>query len=166
MISVLKVVFTAILLFSTQSFAKDLTNRLGIGYADQLSVDAPSLSARYYPSPEIGFSVDLGIQTGDDDSAFGLLVKVYRIIFPEDNLNFYMGGGAGLVSEKISTVDSGRNNSGFELMAVAGVEFFVPGIDSIGVSFEGGVAVTSIRSDTEFRTIGHSPLKAGMVFYF
>jgi hypothetical protein len=145
------------------SFAKDLTHRLGVGYANQMGVDVPSLQAKYWANSELGFSADLGIKTGDKDSAFGILVKAYKVIFPEENLNFYMGGGAGLISQK---VNGGTNDSGFELMGFIGAEFFLPGLESLAFSFEAGVGVVSIKSDTEFRTIGHSPLNAGMIFYF
>ena len=161
------IVFALVLLASTVQ-AKDLNHRLGVGYANQMSVNAPSLQGKYWVSPELGFSADFGIQTGGDDSAFGLLVKAYKVIFPEENLNFYMGGGAGLISQKISVANSGSgtNDSGFELMTFVGAEFFLPGLESLAFSFEAGVGVVSIRSDSEFRTIGHSPLNAGMVFYF
>lgn len=158
-------IITALVLFmcSPSAYSKEMTQRLGIGYADQLSVNTPSISAKYYATPTMAYSLDLGLQTGDDDSAFGLLAKVYKTIFPEDNLNFYMGGGAGLISQKIN---SGDNDSGFDLMAFVGVEFFLPGIDSVGFNFEAGIGIQSISSDTEFRTVGHSPIKAGMYFYF
>lgn len=162
------IIAVALILLSSNVFAKDLNKRLGVGYADQMAVDVPSLSAKYWTSPELGFSADLGIKTGDADSAFGILVKVYKVIFPEENLNFYMGGGAGLISQKISTAKGGdgKNDSGFELMSFVGAEFFLPGLESLSLSFEAGVGVVSIRSDSEFRTIGHSPLNAGMTFYF
>ncbi len=161
-------VCAAVLLVSTTTFAKDLTHRLGVGYANQMAVEVPSLSVKYWANSELGFSADLGIKTGGDNSAFGILVKAYKVIFPEENLNFYMGGGAGLISQKISTAHggSGNNDSGFELMAFLGAEFFLPGLDSLSFTLEAGVGVVSIRSDSEFRTIGHSPLNAGMLFYF
>lgn len=157
-----------LLIFTTTAQAKDLTHRLGVGYANQMSVEVPSLSAKYWIDADMGFSADLGIKTGSSDSAFGIMVKAYKVIFPEENLNFYMGGGAGLISQKISTANggTGQNDSGFELMTMVGAEFFMPGLESLSFSFEAGVGVVSIRSDTEFRTIGHSPLNAGMTFYF
>ena len=167
-IPVSSLVLVIAMLFSTPSFAKDLTHRLGVGYADQMGVEVPSLSVKYWTNSELGFSADLGLKTGNADSAFGILVKAYKVIFPEENLNFYMGGGAGLISQKISTANGGdgNNDSGFELMGFVGAEFFLPGLESLSFSFEAGVGVISIRSDTEFRTIGHSPLNAGMTFYF
>lgn len=148
--------------------AKDLSHRLGVGYANQMASEVPSLRAKYWVNPELGFSADFGIQTGGDNSAFGLLVKAYKVIFPEENLNFYMGGGAALISQKISVANygDGENDSGFELMTFVGAEFFLPGLESLSLSLEAGIGVVSIRSDSEFRTIGHSPLNAGMVFYF
>ncbi|MCB0394793.1 MAG: organic solvent tolerance protein [Bdellovibrionales bacterium] len=142
--------------------AKELTNRLGVGYSNEMSVDLPSIAAQYYPSPELGLSAALGVETGDDLSNFGLLIKVYRIIFPEDHMNFYMGAGAGLLSTKVDD----DNESGFELSGFVGGEFFIPGIDSLGFSFEGGIGIVSLSSGVEFRTIGHHPLQAGMIFYF
>ncbi|MES2767630.1 MAG: organic solvent tolerance protein [Bdellovibrionota bacterium] len=162
------ILIAALVLLSTSAFAKDLNHRLGIGYANQMSVDVPSIQAKYWVDPDLGFSVDLGIKTGDAESAFGIMAKAYKVIFPEENLNFYMGGGAGLISQKISVAKGGdgKNDSGFELMTFVGAEFFLPGLESLAFSFEAGVGVVSIRSDSEFRTIGHSPLNAGMIFYF
>lgn len=148
--------------------AKDLTNRLGVGYANQFSEDMPSLAVRYYPSPQLGLTAALGVDTGDDGtsapSKFGFMVRIFKIIFIEDNMNFYMGTGAGLLSrEDLSTKET---DSGFELTGFAGGEFFFPGLESLGFSFETGVGVTSISSDVRFRTIGDHPLRAGITFYF
>lgn len=142
--------------------SKDLSNRLGIGYSNQFSTELPSLLASYHPSAEMGLSAAIGVNTGPQNSKFGLLFKVQRVVFPEDNMNFYMGAGAGLLSTKVDT----RNESGFELMGFAGAEFFLMGLDSLGVSFEAGVGITSVSSGVTFRTIGDHPLRAGIVFYF
>jgi len=160
-------VFVAALLLSVLSFetarAKDLTNRLGVGYSDQFSVALPSLSARYYPNPQLGVTAALGVDTQKDASRFGLMVRLFKMIFLEDNMNFYMGTGAGLISIE---QNAGTNQSGFELTGFVGSEFFFPGLESLGFSFEAGIGVTSISSEVRFRTIGDSPLKAGVIFYF
>lgn len=157
-------VLTLSLILSPTAHAKDLTNRLGIGYSNQFSVDLPSVSASYYPSSDLGIQAALGILTGTNSSKFGLMAKVKRIIFPEDNMNFYMGAGAGLLSNK--TTATAASESGFELLGYAGGEFFLPGLESLGFSFEAGVGVVSVSSGVTFRTIGESPLTAGMSFYF
>ena len=147
-------------------FSKDLTNRLGVGFTDQFSTgdgrSLPSVAVRYYPSPELGFSAALGVDTSEGQSKFGFMAKMYRIVFTEDNMNFYMGAGAGLLSEEAGTT----NNSGFELTGFAGGEFFFSGLESVGFSFEMGVGIVSMSSEVRFRTIGDSPFKAGIIFYF
>lgn len=149
-------------LFTSSSWAKDLTNRMGIGYSNQFSVDLPCITAKYYPSQDLGISAALGINTGTKDSKFGFLAKVHRTVFPEENMNFYMGAGAGLLSNKVDS----KNESGFELMGFAGGEFFFTGLESLGLSFEAGVGVVSVTSGVTFRTIGDSPIKGAVIFYF
>lgn len=153
----------AINLFSASAFSKDLGNRLGLGYKDQFSNDVPGIAVQFYPSREFGLAAVLGLDTQENASKFGLMLKAMRVVFEEDNLNFYMGGGAGLISTEIT---AGNNESGFELNGFAGVEFFLAGLDSLGFSLETGVGISSIESQTRFRTIGDSPLRAGATFYF
>jgi hypothetical protein len=149
--------------FSAQvASAKDLSNRLGIGYKNQFSTDLPSVAVQYYPGPDLGFSASLGVDTQKDSSKFGAVAKIYRIVFQEENLNFYMGAGGGLVSEETA----GHNESGFELLGYAGAEFFLHGLENLGFSFEAGAGITSLSSQTRFRTFGDSPLRAGIIFYF
>lgn len=143
--------------------AKDLTNRLGVGFKNQFAFDLPSIALQYYPGPELGLAAVVGIDTQKDASRFGAMVKLNRIIFLEDNLNFYLGVGAGLLSQEIS---SGNIQSGFVLMAYGGAEFFLAGLENLGFSFEFGPSVTSLSSQVRFSTFGDSPLRAGMTFYF
>lgn len=144
------------------AFAKDLTSRLGIGFKNQSSADLPGIAVQYWPGAELGLSATVALDTQTNNSKFSAMGKIYRVIFPEDNLNFYMGAGAGVLSVEVT----GNNQSGFELSGFAGVELFIPGLDSVGWSFEAGTAITSISSGTRFRTFGDSPLRAGAIFYF
>ncbi len=163
--SLFVVVLMIISAISLQIHAKDLTSRLGIGYADQFGIDGglPSVAIRYYPNANLGVAGQIGIDTKEDYAKFGAMAKVFRVIFMEDNMNFYMGGGAGMISRELP---GEGNESGFELAGFFGGEFFLPGLESLGFNFEAGVGVTSISSEVRFRTIGDSPLKAGMSFYF
>ena len=142
--------------------ARDMTNRMGIGYKNQFANEIPGIALQYYPGADLGLSASLGVDTQKDSSKFGAMLKLYRIIFQEDNLNFYMGAGAGLVSQE----RAGANESGFELMGFGGCEFFFTGLENIGFSFEMGTAITSLSSNVRFRTFGDSPLRAGIIFYF
>ncbi|MES2963225.1 MAG: organic solvent tolerance protein [Bdellovibrionota bacterium] len=142
--------------------AKDLSNRLGIGYKNQFGADVPGVAVQYYPGADLGVSATLGVDTQQSSSRFGFMAKLYRVVFQEDSMNFYMGAGAGLLSQELT----GRTDSGFELMGFGGSEFFLPGLENLGFSVEMGVAVTSLSNGVRFRTFGDSPLRAGMIFYF
>jgi hypothetical protein len=150
--------------FGSSAFAKDLSNRLGVGYSNQFGVssDLPSIAVRYYPNANYGLMAALGVDTEDQNSRFGFSAKIMKIVFREDNMNFYTAASAGIVSRELA----GKNDSGFDLSGLVGAEFFLPGLENLGISFEGGVGVTSISSQVRFRTIGDSPLRAGMIFYF
>lgn len=157
----------AILIFlagASAAHAKDLSTRLGVGYSNQfgLNGDLPSLAVRYYPNGDYGLMAALGVDTQENNSRFGAQVKILKIVFKEDNLNFYTGAGAGLVSQE----QSNKNDSGFDLSGFVGAEFFLPGLENLGLSFEAGVGITSIDNEVRFRTIGDHPLRAGIIFYF
>lgn len=152
----------ALLFVSGWAEAKDMTNRLGIGYRDQFSTSMPGVAAQYYPGADLGVSGVLAVDTQKDNSRFGMMAKLHRIVFHEDNLHFYMGAGAGILSVETS----GSNQSGFELAAFCGAEYFFSGLENLGFSVETGVDVTSLSSSVRFRTVGDSPLRAGITFYF
>jgi len=152
------------LFVASTAMAKDLGNRLGVGYANQFGLDddLPSIALRYYPNSDYGFMGALGVDTKKNNSRFGAQMKVMKIVFKEDNLNFYTGAGAGLVSRELN----GSTDSGFDLSGFLGVEFFLGGLENLGFNFETGVGVTSVSSEVRFRTVGDHPLKAGIFFYF
>ena len=144
--------------------AKEMPQRLGVGYANQFGLDSdlPSIAMRYYPNADYGFMGAIGVDTEKNNSRFGAQAKIMKIIFGEDNLNFYTGAGAGLVSQEVAS----KNRSGFELAGFVGCEFFWSGLENLGVNFETGVAVTSISDEVRFRTMADHPLRAGIFFYF
>ena len=154
-------VLLAGLAFNQSAFAKDLTNRLGLGVKENSALALPSLLMIYHPNPDFSFTASLGIDTQKDNSKFAFTGGVRRIVFREDNMNFYMGGSLGLINQEVS----GNKESGFELNGLFGGEFFLSGLDSLAFIFEGGIGVLSL-DNTRFRTVGDTPFKAGVVFYF
>ncbi|MNL33652.1 hypothetical protein D3C87_1555770 [compost metagenome] len=76
-------------------------------------------------------------------------------------MNFYLGGSVGLVNYEVQ----GEKESGFELNALFGAEFFFTGLDSLAFTFEGGMGVIS-TDNVRFRTIADNPFLAGIIFYF
>lgn len=141
--------------------AKDLTNRLGVGVKSHSTLDLPELAIVYNPSSELQITGGLGIDTQKDESKFAATAGVRRIVFKEEHMNFYMGGTLGLVNWETAS----KKQSGFELDAVFGGEFFFTGLDSLGFTFEGGAGVIS-ADEVRFRTIGDGPFRAGIIFYF
>lgn len=152
---------SVLVLISGSAFAKDLNNRLGIGFSNSFSFNLPSVAAVYYSAPNWAWTGALGIDSASSNSAFGAAVGIRKIIFTEDNMNFFMGGTLGLISQSTSTSSS----SGFEIAGLAGGEFFLHGLDNLGFLFDTGVAMAS-ASTVRFRTLGESFLNAGIIFYF
>lgn len=150
--------------FTSQTYAKDLTHRLGVGYSNNFHGlgDLPSIAARYFPNPNYALSGSLGVDTEENNSRFGLLFKLMRVVFREQNMNFFVAGGGAILSHEVGS----DTDSGFEAMATFGGEFFFPGLESLSFTFEAGVGVTSISDNVSFRTIGDHPLRAGILFYF
>lgn len=156
------VFFIFVFLMTTAAHAIDMTHRLGVGIKDNLSKSLPSLAIVYYPTAEFAFTAGLGLDTQKNNSAMQINAGVRRIIFYEQNLNFYMGGQAAVVTYEDPT--NGKQN-GYELNAILGTQFFFQGLENLGFSFETGVGVVSL-GEVRFRTLAIDPLHAGIIFYF
>ncbi len=142
--------------------ARDLTGRLGIGYVDQFAdyspfFDLPALSAKYAITKDIAVLGCFGINTRDP-AAYTFCLKVMKNIFYEINLNFYAGGAFGVLMRDSKT--------GIGFQGLFGTEIFIPGIESLGLSFEAGVSASNITGSFAIRTLGLSFLHAGVHFYF
>lgn len=156
-----KIVIVLALIYSAVGFSKDLNSRLGIGIKNNTSDDVPQVAAVYYPNPEFGVTGGVGIDTQKNQSKFVVNGGVRKILFRENQMNFYFGGQLGIVNYETA----GEKQNGFELTAIFGGEFFFTGLDSLAFTFEGGAGIASLK-ETRFRTVADSPLKAGIIFYF
>lgn len=146
---------------SVSASGKEMANRLGVGYRNSYAFDLPSLAAQYYPTSDMGLVGAIGIDTEDQNSKMVFSGGVRKIVFVEDNLNFFMGGMLSVISKETA----GATDSGFELAALVGTEFFLQGLENLGFNLESGVAVTNVKK-VRFRTMGDSFLRAGIIFYF
>jgi hypothetical protein len=157
------VFFIQALTFADGAHAKEMVNRLGIGVRSESALQAglPSLTVSYFPATDIELVGGLGIDTRKDASRFAFTGGVRRIVFKEDNMNFFMGGELGLVNEETA----GDKQSGFSLSGLFGGEFFFAGLENLGFTFQGGVGVVSLK-DVRFRTVAEAPLQAAVTFYF
>jgi hypothetical protein len=151
----------AVMVSTSTAGAKELTSRLGVGFRNAYAYDIPSVAAVYYPSSDLSVVGALGIDTEENASRSAFSAGVRRIIFKEENMNFHMGGMLTFLSREVA----GSSDSGFEMSAVVGGEFFFQGLDSLGLTFETGVGVTNVKK-VRFRTLADSPFRAGIIFYF
>lgn len=139
--------------------AKDLTDRLGVGYNAEFSTSGrtvPALSAKYGLSKDLHLAGAVGFNT-QTPSQFVMGAKLFKNIFYETNLNFYLAGGAAYIKDTKSAV---------EFLGVLGAEFFLPGLDSLGLLFEAGISANNVGGSFGIKTVGFSFLQAGMHFYF
>lgn len=154
-------IIISLIMLGSMVFAKDLGSRLGVGIKNNASEDVPSLAVVYFPNNDFAVTGGMGIDTQKNQSKFVFSGGVRKILFRENQMNFYFGGQMGIVNYEYS----GDKQNGFELNAVFGGEFFLAGLDSLGFTFEGGAGIASLK-EVRFRTIADTPLKAGMIFYF
>ncbi len=149
-------------LVSTSAWARDLHGRLGLGYNSEFANSTsmgrvPGISLKYGLTKDIAFEAVAGIATtSPTNSVTGL--KFFKNLFFETNLNFYFMLGAGLLNA--------NSKSGTEFLGGFGAEFFIPGVDSLGLSVETGGELDNLTGSYVIRTLGVSFLDAGIHFYF
>jgi hypothetical protein len=118
--------------------AKDLRSRVGVGLHQQF-VGVSALSVRYglptaKPTSVVQVEVDAGVA-----AAASAPLELYaggRLLYSvlvEDNLNVYLGAGAGYAQQ--AGVGAAR------VEPVLGAEFFLFGLENLGFSVEWGVPV-------------------------
>ncbi len=147
---------------SSQVDAKDMMHRLGVGFKNNTSESIPSLAVAYYASKNYALTGGFGVDTKKNYSSLQMNAGLRRMIYFENNLNFYMGAQFGVIN--FETPADGKN-TGVDFLAVGGVEFFFSGLENLGFSLETGVGVSTLK-DSRFRTVADDPLRAGILFYF
>jgi hypothetical protein len=137
---------------------RELQGRLGIGYNSEFANGAvPSLSLKYALARDLGTELVLGVNTATPTSTVGAF-KLSKGLFFETNLNLSAFAGAGMVAV--------NGNSGFEGLAGFALEFFIPGLESVGFTSDMGVSLGNGSGSFALRTLGVSFLNAGIHFYF
>ena len=164
--------FSLLLLFafvstcwSPVAYSKDLYGRMGLGYNAEFANTTqtngvPAISFKYGFAPRLALELVAGFYSGTGGTGVAAL-KLMQTMHAESYLNFYYLFGAGLVSA--------NSVSGTEFLGGLGTEFFIPGIESVGFSFETGIAVENLTSPSKsfvLETFGLSFIQAGMHFYF
>lgn len=147
--------------FSQGVMAKEMAQRLGVGFRNAYSFDLPAVALVYHSNEDISFVGAIGVDTQENNSKSAFTAGIRRIVFKESNMNFYMGGNLSMLSVE----QNAATESGFEISALAGAEFFLQGLENLAFAFEAGVAIENVDG-SRFRTIGDSINRAGIIFYF
>ena len=152
----------AVAIFPALAAGKDMTYRLGAGFKNNGSEEIPSVAVVYFPAKDYAYTGSVGVDTRLNNSLLELTVGLRKIIYFENNLNFYISGQAGLLNTE--TVAAGKK-SGVDLLGAGGVEFYFAGLENLGFSIEAGLMLSTLGS-TRVHTVADGPLRAGIVFYF
>jgi predicted GNAT superfamily acetyltransferase len=149
---------TAIIPDKAQALEK--TGRLGVGMTNQLKNDFPAFSFKMQKSRSFAYGGMVGVSSNDNGGGYGVGLKLYRNIFDEPQLNFYMAGTGALLSNKINK----KSTSGFQFDLSFGSEFHFVGLNSLGFSFEFGVSAYK-QENFVFQTLGNHFVVSGIHFY-
>jgi len=141
--------------------AKNLTGRFGIGGTLHDFRSTTSLSARLQLTQLTGVGFLAGFDTSDTSNLAVFGAKVLRNAHLEENLNFYVGVGGYVISDKLT----GTVATGWELDGLLGVEFFFSGLPNLGFMIETGVALRTIRA-VSFKTLATGLANIGFHYYF
>ena len=140
--------------------AFDKTNRLGLGASTQLQTNFPALSFKLQKNKTFAFGGLLGVSSDTQNGGQGIGVKLYRNIFDEPQLNFYMSGMGAFLNNKVNST----SYSGFQFDLSFGSEFHFTGLNSLGLSFEFGVSAYKLNNFI-FRTLGNNFFVSSVHFY-
>ena len=149
------------LLFSASSFARERVGRLGVGMNNQFINGVPAISFKLQRSPGFAMGLLAGVDTDSDDGGMGAGFKIYKILFEEPNLNFYLLADAAYLTDRIQS----HSYTGYQFDFGAGTEFNFSGVESLGLSVEFGLSLNKLENDFRAQTMGSSMIVAGAHFY-
>jgi hypothetical protein len=145
--------------------ARELHGRVAVGFEDQLAAtsDGGALSARYWlptasgagsaRAPMVGAELSVGLDVREGGAGPSVGGRVLYAFLLEDNLNLVASGGVAWVGATRS----------LRLQPALGAEFFLFGLENLGISAEWGVNV-DVGESFALTTPGNSV--AGVRYYF
>lgn len=148
-----------LLVFSSPlALAKNLDNRLGFGVSYQNFNQSPALSLKFFHDNFIATNFLFGFNTEDNSYLIG--AKSLRNVVMEENMNLFIGVAGYVLSNRTTSLDTG-----LQFDALLGGEFFLAGLPNLGLTFETGFGLRSLRT-TNFRTIGGAFASGSLHYYF
>ncbi|MFH1541198.1 MAG: hypothetical protein ABID79_05045 [Elusimicrobiota bacterium] len=163
----LVVTLLAIIFSYNLCFAKDLSEKTGIGFNSQLSdFSVNSFSIRYWFSQTMAIEGLLGFSLGDD-TVFDIGGKFLTILKEEKNLNLY--GFIMLGLESYQTTNNQNNQKSDDTSFLGGggfgVEFFFSDFPNLGFAGEVGLDFTSTTDKSQFGTTAGWLSAVGIRYY-
>lgn len=135
-----------LLALPTPAFAKDLRNHFGIGFSAPIpvgnasgSTELPALSLKYgFPTGDakmnVALQADIGLSwTTSESPALYAGGRLSWGVVAEDNMNLFLGLGGGYHAE--------GEDSFARVQPVLGAEFFLFGLENLGLTAELGLNV-------------------------
>lgn len=169
----LTLVATALAL-APNAYAKDLTDRWGLGFTEGLASTSPghtSLSVRYWMDSQLGLEAHSGFsynkpENQSSERSFSLGARFLIKVVEEENLHAYGGAGLTLLSEKYNTGTGSNSDIGVGAEVLGGLEFFFQGLPHLGFGTEVGLVLEQMGDRTSFRSDGGSFVRVGIRYYF
>ncbi|MFH1464566.1 MAG: hypothetical protein ABIO70_09270 [Pseudomonadota bacterium] len=154
---------SALLLAAPAAQAKDLRNRFGVGFTEQIG-GFPSIALRYglpMPNEVMNLQVELAagfLADGDATTTDGVSggARLLYALVAEDNMNLYAEAGLGWNS--IEGANALRIQPGL------GVQFFFFGLENLGISADWGICI-DLGKPTGIATWSSAP-GLGLHYYF
>lgn len=138
----------------------DRRGRLGVGFANQMKNDLPSLSFKLQRSKSFAIGGQIGFSNSDTGGGHAAAIKIYRNFFDEPHLTFFGSVLGGIIKQKNNSV----SQSGFQADLTMGSEFSFPGLESLGFSLEFGVSFNKL-DDFVVETVGNNFIVSAVHFY-
>jgi hypothetical protein len=172
----------AALLAIAPAYGKPLAGRIGVGFNTQLATvfsgpgsiattTTQALSGKYWFTNDVGVQVLVGFNTWRLDRQtnydVGTGAKFLYNLIQEENLNFFLDAGAGLLFVGHED-DSGRlkNDLGFSVLTGIGIEWFFQGLPNLGFDAEVGVQYSYVGEYTRIGSFGDAFGTFGVHYYF
>jgi len=153
-----------LLTLPSQVFARSYVDHLGLGVSTQLINDVPSISIKNYTSDSFAWGLLGNFSTADTTGGWGVGGKLYKNFFAEPQLFFFASLLFAIVNSKKHS-DGDGSQTGIQADLTAGSEFFIPGLESLGFSFETGLSINTLNEFVIETTAGSAFIAGAIHFY-
>ena len=136
-------------------YAVETVGKAALGFNAQFASAVPAITLRYGFSRSLSLEGLAGFYISPLKTFFG--VKGYKTLTMQRYLNLYAAMGLGF--------GSGLGQFPLQGLGAVGSEVFLPGLESLGFSFEVGLSFTSGVQAFQFQTMGSTFLAAGARIY-